>query len=122
MCDGCCIDSPSGVAPGLTCPGAMPLACTMRLCSIKGFGTKGKESEDGSQEVASTSSPDQPLGVTEADKRWRLKAYDVVEWREWLESQREFASLPSDARDVYVQVMVHIPPECKQPMRHMHTC
>jgi hypothetical protein len=42
--------------------------------------------------------------VAESDKRWRLKAYDVVEWREWLESQREFANLPADAKDVYVQV------------------
>ena len=42
--------------------------------------------------------------VVESDKRWRLKPYQITEWKDWLDSQREFASLPEDTRDVYVQV------------------
>jgi hypothetical protein len=87
-------------------------------CRVKGFGSKGSEPSSSSSPTAaagkseaaeaSTSSsnvsPTQSPGIAESDKRWRLKAYDVVEWKEWLDKQREFASLPADARDLYVQV------------------
>jgi len=44
--------------------------------------------------------------LVEGDKKWRLTPYNVVEWKQWVDEQKEFATLKADAKDIYVQVQL----------------
>eukprot|EP00775_Hariotina_reticulata_P014332 gene14332-58_t len=44
--------------------------------------------------------------LTEQDRKWRLEPAAVGEWEGWVESQKEFAGLERDRRNVWVQVQL----------------
>eukprot|EP00199_Chlamydomonas_sp_CCMP681_P000535 CAMPEP_0119113798 /NCGR_PEP_ID=MMETSP1180-20130426/45215_1 /TAXON_ID=3052 ORGANISM="Chlamydomonas cf sp, Strain CCMP681" /NCGR_SAMPLE_ID=MMETSP1180 /ASSEMBLY_ACC=CAM_ASM_000741 /LENGTH=471 /DNA_ID=CAMNT_0007102049 /DNA_START=9 /DNA_END=1424 /DNA_ORIENTATION=- len=72
----------------------------------KGFGNKDAAEAPTSSSVAP---PEPGLGVQETDKKWRLVPYQVVEWKEWVDGQKEFAGLQKGAKDAvntYVQVQL----------------
>lgn len=44
---------------------------------------------------------------TSQDKKWRLTAFAQTEWEKWINDQKDFASLPEDERNVYIQVQLN---------------
>ncbi|KAJ9527361.1 hypothetical protein QJQ45_025630 [Haematococcus lacustris] len=69
--------------------------------SAKGFGQAKPGPATQEEEEAQ-----EQVGLGEAAKKWRLKAFDVIEWREWMEAQRAFVNMPADSTNVYVQVQL----------------
>ncbi|GIL43550.1 hypothetical protein Vafri_1251 [Volvox africanus] len=45
-------------------------------------------------------------GLMEADKRWRLEPYTVDEWKAWILEQKEFAGLPVNEPNCYIQIQL----------------
>ncbi|KXZ41224.1 hypothetical protein GPECTOR_636g744 [Gonium pectorale] len=66
----------------------------------KGFG------EGGARKAPDTKKPSAPVGLVEADKKWRLEPYDVDEWKAWVLEQKEFAGLPSAEPNCWIQVQL----------------
>eukprot|EP00198_Chlamydomonas_reinhardtii_P013350 XP_001702687.1 predicted protein [Chlamydomonas reinhardtii] len=45
-------------------------------------------------------------GLVEADKKWRLEAYDTDEWKAWILEQKEFSGLSTTEPNCYIQVQL----------------
>lgn len=68
--------------------------------TAKGF--SGKPTPSTPSSSTTTTSP--PAAATPADRKWRLKAYDVEEWLAWVNTQKQAAGVQGD--NVWIQVQL----------------
>ncbi|KAG2446119.1 hypothetical protein HXX76_000718 [Chlamydomonas incerta] len=74
-------------------------------------GTKGFGDEAARKAAAAGAEPKPKKvsvlgGIVDADKKWRLEAYDADEWKAWILEQKEFSGLSTAEPNCYIQVQL----------------
>ena len=78
-----------------------------RRDSTKGFGKDELKVEVEPQQDKPAAAEGDSSPISQADKKWKLAAYDEPEWQEWLEAQlANLKDLKPDQRNCFVQIQL----------------
>eukprot|EP00892_Ulva_mutabilis_P000886 jgi/Ulvmu1/10799/UM069_0034.1 len=80
------------------------IAALKRDPAFRRAGKDGGKGFSGAAPAEAASAGGAAVSVTEADRKWELKAHDVKEWAAWLEAAMDEKSLSE--RNIYIQVQL----------------